>query len=225
MPIKTYSILGRERIAILGAGEFGKQAAHYILQNDKNKRIYEIAGWYDDTKEKGSYVEGYPILGSVDDVIAGYQDGKFDSLFIAIGYLHLEFKEFLIRKLKNRVPLFNIISKDSYVDPTCLIGNNIFIYPGAIIDKETILEDGVTVNLGSIVSHNSNIGASTFIAPGVTIAGFSEIGKTSFIGIGSTIKDNIRVCDNVIIGAGSLVVKNILVPGTYIGIPTKLLKK
>lgn len=225
MPIKTNTLSEKERIAIIGAGELGKQAAHYILQNNKNKRLCEIAGWYDDTKEKNSCVEGYPVLGAIEDVIADYRDDKFDSLFIAIGYNHLEFKEFLIRELKNKVHLINIISQNSYVDSTCVIGENIFIYPGAIIDKETVLEDGVTVNLGSIVSHNSNVGASTFIAPGVTIAGFSKIGKTSFVGVGSTIKDNITVCDNVIIGAGSLVVKDIQSPGTYIGVPSKLLRK
>ena len=55
-------IFGPSRIAIIGAGEFGKQAAHYILQNDRNSRHHEIVGWYDDTISKGEIIAGYPVL-------------------------------------------------------------------------------------------------------------------------------------------------------------------
>lgn len=225
MQLTTYRILGPERIAIVGAGEFGKQAAHHILQNDKDKHRFDIAGWYDDTIVKGSVIDGIPVLGTIDKVISDYYEGKFEHVFIAIGYNHLEFKNSLIQKFKDKIPLFNIISPNAHVDASAQLGENIFIYPGAIVDKDVRLGDGVTVNLGSIVSHNSNIGVCSFIAPGVTIAGFSNIGKSSFIGVGSVIKDGVTTCDRITLGAGCVVVKNITEMGTYVGIPAKLLNK
>lgn len=212
------------RIAIIGAGEFGKQAAHYILHNDRNSSRHEIVGWYDDTFAKGTTIADFPVLGKIDSVIDDYNSGKFENLFIAIGYNHPDFKETLIKRYKGKIPLFKIISPDAFIDPTSDIGENVFIYPGAIIDKETILEDGVTINLGSIVSHNTSIGSCSFIAPGVTIAGFCKIGNCSFIGAGSTVIDNIHICNNVRLGAGCVVTDDISVKGLYLGIPARKYK-
>lgn len=222
--MNTDRILRPSRIAIIGAGEFGQQAAHYIRLNDGSSRQFEIVGWYDDTFDKGVVLANYPVLGAIDSVMDDFNANKFERLFIAIGYNHLEFKKSLIQRYKNTIPLHNIISPDAHVDSTSVIGNNVFIYPGAIIDKDTKLEDGVTVNLGSIVSHNSEIGACSFIAPGVTVAGFSQIGKCSFVGAGSTIIDNISICDNVRFGAGSVVVDDITSGGLYLGGPAKRIR-
>lgn len=217
-------ISGPSRIAIIGAGEFGRQAAHHIRQNDRDFLRFEIAGWYDDTFDKGGVVDGHPVLGATDSVMVGFEANMFEYLFVAIGYNHPDFKESLIERYKNKIPLYNIISPDAHVDPTSIIGENIFIYPGAIIDRDARLEDGVTVNLGSIVSHNSVIGACSFIAPGVTIAGYSKIGKCSFVGAGSTIIDNLSICDNVRFGAGSVVTKDVTSSGLYLGVPAKRIK-
>jgi len=216
-------IIGSSRIAIIGAGEFGRQAAHYILHNNPNS-LLKIAGWYDDTYMKGKTVAGYPVLGSIESVMDDFKSDRFEYLFIAIGYNHPDFKLSLIRQFKDRIPLYSIISPNAYVDSTAEIGNNVFIYPGAIIDKETNLEDGVTVNLGCIISHNSTIGSCSFIAPGVTMAGFSKIGVCSFVGAGSTIIDNLNICDRARIGAGSVVVDNITSEGLYFGVPAKRIK-
>lgn len=145
--MNTRQIFGPARIAIIGAGEFEQQAAHHIRQNAIGFRQEEIIGWYDDTYGKGEIVAGYPVLGTVDSVMDDFKANKFDHLFIAIGYNHPEFKQSLIRRYKDSIPFINIISPHAHVDPTAIIGDNIFIYPGAIIDKDTELEDGVTINL------------------------------------------------------------------------------
>jgi len=216
----------KSRTAIIGAGEFGRQAVHYIGQNIRaygDCSHIEIVGWYDDTYAKGEIIDGFPVLGALDSVMDDL-NVRIDCLFIAIGYNHPDFKESLIKRFKGKIPLLNIISSDAHIDSTSVIGENIFIYPGAIIDKEAELGDGVTVNLGSIVSHNSKIGVCSFIAPGVTVAGYSEIGKCSFIGAGSTVIDNLSICDNVRLGAGSVVVDNITSGGLYLGVPAKRIR-
>lgn len=210
---------GLEKIAIVGAGEFGLQAVHLICEINRSNPKYEIIGWFDDTKTKGDEVNSHMVLGGIEDIENLFCLGSFDKLFVAIGYNHLDFKEKLINRLKDKIPFLNIISQYAIVDQSAVMGINIMIYPGAIIDKDVKLNDGVTVNLGSIVSHNSTIGNSCFIAPGVTIAGFCNVGDCSFIGAGSTIIDNITINNNCKIGAGAVVVNSLLQSGLYIGIP------
>lgn len=208
------------KIAIIGAGEMGLQALHY-LSIAKNQNETEFVGWLDDTKPQGSKVKGYKVLGGIENAINLFECGIFNRLFIAIGYQHLAFKNQLIRRLKGKVPLINIIAPQTYIDPTAKIGCNIMIYPGAIIDKNVSIHDGVTLNLGTVISHDSEIGACSFMAPQACIAGFSHIGECCFLGIGTRVIDNLSICNNVQTGAGSVVITNILEAGLYIGVPAK----
>ena len=212
------------RIAIVGAGEFGLQAVHYININRTNGFSVEIAGWFDDTKTKGTVIMGCEVLGGIKDIDTYFREDKFDELFIALGYKHLDFKKHLIEIFKSKIPLANIISTPVSIDYTVKLGCNVMIYPGCIIDKEVIIEDGVTINLGSIVSHNSTVGICSFLAPRVTVAGFSTIGACSFLGIGSTVIDNINICDYVHTGAGAVITEDIMKAGLYLGLPAKLYK-
>lgn len=207
------------KVAIIGAGELGHQALHYMRLMEKNNIEYTPVGWLDDSCSKGEIREGIPVIGTTNDIITLYRKHVFDACFIAIGYNHLDYKSQLIKNLKSQIPLVNIIAPQSYIDPTVSLGVNIFIYPGVIIDKGVRLHDGCLLNLGTIVSHDSEIGESTFLAPNVSIAGFSKIGNTSFLGIGTTVIDNIEICNKVKIGASSVVTRNINQTGTYYGIP------
>lgn len=100
---------------------------------------------------------------------------------------------------------------------------DVLIYPGVIIDKETYIGDNTIINLGSVISHNTSIGMSCFIGGNVSIAGFVNIGNNNFIGIGATIIDNTSICNNNIIGAGTLIIKNISMSGKYVGTPARRL--
>ena len=43
------------------------------------------------------------------------------------------------------------------------------------------------------------------------------------MGAGTTVSNNIDVCNDCIIGAGAVVVEDLQKPGTYVGVPAKLL--
>lgn len=210
------------RIAIIGAGEFGIQAAHYININRVEGVSMKISGWFDDTRPTGTVINGYEVLGGVKDIVSCYEESKFDKLFIALGYKHLEFKRHLIETFKSLIPMTNIISSSAIIDNTAELGCNVMVYPGCIIDKEAVIEDGVTINLGSIVSHNSIVESCSFLAPGVTVAGFSTIGSCSFLGVGTTVIDNVKLCSYVQTGGGAVITGDIAEAGLYLGIPARL---
>ena len=53
-----------ERLAIIGAGELGCQAAHFAKQTTQ----FKIVGWFDDFQEKHTIINDYPILGKISDI-------------------------------------------------------------------------------------------------------------------------------------------------------------
>lgn len=72
--------------------------------------------------------------------------------------------------------------------------------------------------------HDTFIGKYTTIAPNASVMGRVRIGSECYIGANSTILPEISICDSVIVGAGAVVVKDILTPGTYVGVPARLIE-
>lgn len=210
----------RQRLLIIGSGEFGLQALHYSQIDGR----YVVVGFIDDYREKHILINGIPVLGNIDDIIPLYDAGRFDSMFIAIGYKHLRVKQAIFERFYGKIPFANIIANPIYIDSSAKIGDGVMIYPGCIIDKNVVIGHNVVLNLNALVSHNSFVGNSTFCAPRVTIAGFTQIGSCCFLGAGGCIIDNISIGDDIIIGASSLVISNLEVAGTYVGVPVTFLK-
>ena len=198
-------------LAILGAGELGKQIANFAL-NDKH---YSKVCFYDDMNV------GEEIKGNTTDLIADFKNNAFDELIIGIGYNHLKTREEKFEFLKNNIKFGRIIHSTSWVDESANIEEGCVIYPKCVIDKNVHIKHNTVLNLICTIAHDTIIGASCFLAPSVSIAGFCSIENECFLGINATIKDNINIIRETIIGAGAVVVKNIIIKGIYMGNPIK----
>ena len=104
-------------------------------------------------------------------------------------------------------------------------GIGAIICPAAILTTNVKVGHHVHINLGATVGHDTIIGDYTTISPQASISGNVTIGKGCYIGSGAIIREKVSICDNVIIGAGAVVVKDITEPGTYIGVPCKILSQ
>lgn len=207
----------KERIAIIGAGELGRQIAHLAAKND-----YRIVGFFDDYC-KESAVYGISLLGEVKDVYKMHS--SYDSVVIAIGYKHLNIRRNLYDELNEKgIRLATIIDKTANIDPTAKIGAGSIVMANVLIDKEAIVGNNVFIYYGSILAHNSIVHDHSFISVRVSLAGFSTVGECSFLGIATTVIDNVDLCPNVITGGGTVVVDNLIHPGVYVGVPARLLK-
>lgn len=209
-----------KRMAIVGAGELGCQVAN-LAQQDGG---YMVIGFFDDFKEKGTFINSIEVIGGVSDISQHYRQNQFDCIFLAIGYNHMASRKSLFDKLSAEIPFGSIVHPSSIIDPSAIIGDGVIIYPGCIIDKHVVIEQNVLLNLGVVISHDSSVGAHSFLAPRVAVAGFSKISECCFLGISSTVIDNVTICANTTIGACSLVNRSIDESAVYVGIPVRRLK-
>ena len=210
------------RIAIIGAGAFGIQIKNAI-QHD-SVEPFEIMGFFDDYQEEGSIIEGFPILGKLDEIVIKFQEGLFDCVFIAIGYKHFMFKEELYDKLNGIVPLATIVSMNAFIHPTAKVGNGVLISNGVIINANAVVDDNTCITLRSIVNHDCFVGKHTFFSTNVSTAGHVSIGKRCFIGVGCIISDNVQVSDDIWLSPGCVVGKDLTSSGKYMSYSMKLSK-
>lgn len=202
-------------LAILGAGELGRQIANFAL----NDLHYSKVVFYDD------YSIEIDVQGKSDALLKDYSENKFNELIIGIGYHHLQARKEKYETFKNKIPLGKIIHSSSWVDNSATIGEGCIIYPKCTIDKNVTIDDNTILNLNCTIAHDTKIGGHSFFAPSVTIAGFCVIGEQSFLGVGTVITDSVKISSNIITGAGTVIVKNINEPGLYAGVPSKIIDK
>ena len=211
-----------KRIAIIGAGDLGQQIAHFVTTDNQ----YEVVGYVDDWQEKGTVVNGKPVLGVIDDLQVLYREGCFEEVIIGVGYKHFEFRKALYLRFDGLIPFATFVHSSCYVDPTSEIGQGVVIYPHCIIDRNAHIKDNVFINWGSGVGHDAVLESHSFIAAKVLIAGLAHVGEMCMIGNGAVTIDHIQIADSTTIGGGAVVVKNIQNPnGIYVGNPAKFLKQ
>lgn len=207
-----------KKIAFLGSGDLAKRLSDTV----QSWNLYEPVGFIDNNCEKKTLINGFPVLGSDDEVQTLYNQGVFDCVFIAIGYLNFNIREKLYNQFKGVVPLANIISPTAYIHPSATLGEGILISDGSFIHREAVIEDNVCITLRSIVNHGGYVKKHTFFSTGVVTAGNVTVGEKCFVGVGCVISDGVTICDNVWLSPGSVVVKNLKKPGHYMSSSTKL---
>jgi sugar O-acyltransferase (sialic acid O-acetyltransferase NeuD family) len=201
-------------LAILGAGELGKQVANFAIKDNH----YDKVCFYDD------FSVGEEIKGNTNDLVNDFNKNFFDELIIGIGYNHLKVREEKYISLKDKIKFGKIIHSTSWVDESAAIEEGCVIYPKCVIDKNVIIKYNTILNLNCTIAHDTILGSSCFLAPSVSIAGFCSIEKECFIGINTSIKDDIDIVSETTTGAGTVVVKNIVKKGLYYGNPAKFIK-
>ncbi|MCQ4139025.1 MULTISPECIES: acetyltransferase [unclassified Chryseobacterium] len=209
-----------KKIAIIGAGGFGREVKMLIDQINEKSPEYEIIGFYDD-KEHQEFINGIPYLGKIENINSFTQHL---SLAIAIGDPLTKKK--ILNTIKNQNIEFPnlihpsvIIGKDNVV-----LGKGNIICAGSIITVDIIIEDFVILNLACTVGHDTQIKNFCSFMPTVNISGEVVINENVYVGTGAKIINLLEIGENSIIGAGAVVAKNIPANCTAVGIPAKPIK-
>lgn len=58
----------------------------------------------------------------------------------------------------------------------------------------------------------------------VLVHSSASIGRGAWVGAGATVSNNVSICEGCVVGAGAVVVRDIVQPGTYVGVPARLIK-
>ena len=119
-------------------------------------------------------------------------------------------------------PITTLISPMASISPYCDIGRGSVIAHHAHVGPLAHIGEGCIVNTSAIVEHDCRVGDYTHVSVHATLAGACSVGSFCMIGAGATMIDRVSVTDQVCIGAGAAVIASIDLPGTYVGVPAKL---
>ena len=104
------------------------------------------------------------------------------------------------------------------------IGIGTFIAPQCVLITNIEIGNHCHLNVGTVLGHDCKLGNFFTSAPRVNLSGNCKIGDVVYIGTGGVVKEKVTVSDNIVIGMCAGVTKNLYEPGTYVGVPAKLIK-
>ncbi|MBS8265644.1 transferase [Mesobacillus boroniphilus] len=207
-------------IVIFGSGGHSK----VIIDIVEKMGIYNITGLIDGSKEAGTEVLGYKVLGGLN--VLKEMDEDIHGGIVAVGDNWRRYQT--VQSIKNVRESFNFISA---IHPSAVIGKNITIAEGtvvmanAVINPDTTVGSHCIINTKSSVDHDCRIGNFVTVAPGATLAGTVKIGDHSVISLGANVIHNLSIGEHSVIGAGYTVLKNIDAYTVAYGSPAKEIRK
>ena len=211
-----------KKIAIYGAGGFGREVACLINKINEQSPEWELVGFFDDGIKKGTKNEYGLVIGGIDEV-----NRYSEKLAVVIAIASPKIVEKIVGNIiSSKIYFPNIISPDV----TFLDKGNMSIGKGNIISFNCVISCNVRIgdfnifNWAITVGHDVLIENFNAFMPDVKISGEVTIGSKNFFGVNSTVLQQINIGNETIIGASSLVLRKTKDGMTYVGNPASIIK-
>ena len=211
--------LAKKNCVIIGAGAYGQVYTRYLAEE------YTIMGFFDsDPNLFSQKINGYPILGEVNEIHSYISQHPQTSIFVPLG------------DNKRRVELLSDFDKRGYEIPSFIhesvflesditIGKAVYILPRTNIMPFTIIQDYVMISMGVNIAHHVNIHEGCFFSQGCNIGASMQIYKKAYCGIASTVMTGVKSLGaGCLIGAGCVVIRDVPDRAVIVGNPGKQIK-
>ena len=205
------------KLVVFGAGELAR-LAYLAFSSSPDHEVVACAVSRD-------YVDGTELFGLPvvpwEGLEATHPPGDH-LLFVAVGYraVNRHRREVCDAARTRGYELASYVSPEAIVADDVPVGDNTFVFEGAIVQPFASLGSGVIVWSGALVAHDTTIGDNCFIAPRAAIAGNVQLGDNCFVGVNATIRDGVTVARDCVIGAGAIVKRDTEPGAVYSTTPT-----
>ena len=213
--------MDKKKIIIIGSEGHGKVIADII----EKQGFFSIAGFVNANPRPNTFVMGYPVLGSDDELVQLRKEFPHCDFFIAIGDNSTRLKVKL--KVESLFPEINfpsVVHPSAQIAKDVKIGQGVCIMAGVVINSSSNIGDFCILNTKASIDHDNFIGDFSSLAPNTTTGGDVSIGEFSAIGISATIKHGIKIGNHSVIGAASYINKNMPDNVVAYGIPGKIIR-
>lgn len=207
-------------IAIFGAGGQGREVLQLLRHINQQELQWKCIGWFDDGIEKGTIIDGLPVLGGLKEINAWEQP-----LSIAMAVAWPSTKRKIVQLISNPLITFpTLIHPTVSIDTDEVnIGQGSIITQGCLFTINIELGQFVLLNLGCVLTHDVKVGDYCSVMPSVNLSGAVVLEEGAYIGTGVQVIQLLTIGKDSIIGAGSVVINDIPANSTAVGVPAKVL--
>lgn len=226
MSSKRAGSMNHKKVICLG-GEGDPATIGYAML-DANRRGYvewEFAGFLNDRIPVGTQIQGFPVLGKLDEA----------QRFLADDYYFIN-AIYRIDGNRPRIARFESLAIPderlaTFVHPTAVVAPGVEIGPGCAIMPLVGIAPGVALGKGCVVLQHAVIGHDTVVSDHCHIAAQACIGSHCRLGVGvhigmnATIMENRSIGDHSTLGMASALTRDIGNQQIWFGVPARYLRK
>jgi hypothetical protein len=141
------------------------------------------------------------------------------------GFLATNKQAFLGSIASYQLSFSNLLHPRASIPTSVRMGVGNYFGPLSVVGTDAQIGNFNYFNRAVSIGHDTQIGNLNRFGPAATVCGRCKIGDRSYIGANATVIDGILIHDDVTIGAGGVATKHLDSPGTYVGIPARLMPK
>ena len=189
------------RVAIVGAGGFGRVALDVLLESGSEG---EILGFYDDAHAAlPDKVRGFPVLGDI---------GMLKSM-LSVEPVHV-----IVAITGNRARLrvansirgiggkfVTAVHPLAYVSGAATVGDGSVLAPGAVVHPGAVIGSHCFAGANSVVDRDAAVGAGVWISAGAVVGSGARIGARVLLGHNASVGRKASVESDVKVAAGQAV--------------------
>ena len=212
-----------KRLVILGTGGNAYDLLDIVEAINALTPTWEVAGFLDDKRERGSRYLGIEVLGTLREAVR--QEG---SVFVnAIGS-DQSFRyrpEILAGTGLRREQFATLVHPAAGVSSRARLGHGVSVNYGVSVAGNVTIGDHVLLGPACVVGHDSVIEDFTMLAPASVVSGFVQVGVASYIGASAVLRQRVRVGARALIGMGAVVLKDVAEGTVVVGNPARPLER
>ena len=189
-------------IILFGTGKIAEVVLHFLRQSqDRTVSACTV----DRAFVPGPEWLGLPVI-PFDDIAQSHPPAEYD-MFVVLGYQDMN----ALRAAKCAeartlgYTLISYVHPQSGLPADCVHGDNCFIMNHTMIHPCVKLGNNVFVWSGAMIGHHSVIGDNCWLTSCTNISGVVTVGENSFFAVNSTIGNGVADGKSCIIGANALV--------------------
>lgn len=212
-----------KRILIMGGPGNGTVIASTIVDLMRVSKEWDLWGYLNDSEEIGSLIEGYPVVGRVNEAARLSLPDVFFIYALTTAKRAKERAD-ILRALKlPREKFATVIHPTAVVAHSARLGYGVVLMPLTVVGPGVVMGDHSQLYAHGFLGHHAQVGELCFIANNASIGGSTTIQQGAHIGSNSSVLERVVVGEWALVGLGAVVLKDVPPYAKVVGNPARII--